>query len=305
MIYVFIKDSIKNTGLARYTLGITVAKDVQVIYTDDLRTQAGIDYSDGIGIFAGYIPEEINFFLSRFKKTYYVYSSPLGQADMSSPHFYSVEIQLLVKLLHMREQKRLTNLIVTSQPLAERFNFICFPPVYICNENSVIYTENRYGYSFVGNNLRKHKNVVNTIAAISLLPPETIYVSDAEMYGGYSKMFDCHFSTCREQDDNKFQIMLSTHKLAFQCSYSESFNYLALEYAFHGIPCIVSPCIDWYPIPDCIVQNIDNPSKIWSVANDLLMEEKKYWSISKELKTCAPLINQMNIDLMKMKAKEL
>lgn len=305
MIYVFIKNGIQHSGLGRYALGMGISQHVKILYVEDLRTQAGIDFNNDIGVFAGFIPEEISFFLSRFKKTYYIFTSPLGQADTSSQAFYAAEIQMLIKLLGMIKEKRLTNLIVSSKPLAERLQCFYLPPVYICDESNFLFSENRYGYSFVGNNRRKHKNVVNTIAAISLLPSETIYVSEPNMYIAYEEIFNCKFGLCLEKDDRLFQTMLASHKLAFQCSYSESFNYLALEYAFHGVPCIVSPCIDWYPIRTCIVEDIDNPILIAATANKLLKDKKKYWEISIELRSLSHTINNINKVDMLMKVEEL
>jgi len=234
---------------------------------------------------------------SRFKRTYYVFTSPLGQADLSGQDFFAPELRILFSMLELRTNGRLTNLICTSKDLAYIIGGVCLPAI-IVNPNTT-FSEERSGFSFIGNNLRKQKNVANTIAAIaSIIPKEKIYVSQPGLYSFYTDLFKAEFLPCCFSEDKVMQEAMSKHKLAFQCDHSNSFSYIALEYAFHGVPCICSPCIKWYPLLECRVNDIDSPLAILGTA-ELVLNSGRYQALSKKLMQFAPIFNDANKEIMK------
>lgn len=303
MVKVFIKKGCEKTGLGRYAEGITLVDNTEIFVSANFAEIAGANCSEDIGVFAGYIPEEIVHMLSRFKRTYYVFTSPLGQANLSGPDFFSPELRILYTVLELRTNNRLTNVICTSKDLAQIIGGICLPPV--LNLPSLAFSEEREGFSFIGNNLRKHKNVATVLAGISQTnPKQKVYVSQPGLYTFYEDLFKIQFASCSFAEDQAMQEAMSKHKLAFQCSYSESFNYIALEYAFHGIPCICSPCINWYPFLECKVNNIDSPLAIAGAA-EYVLGNGRYWSLSKRLQEFAINFNIFNLRTMRERVDKL
>ncbi len=114
-------------------------------------------------------------------------------------------------------------------------------------------------------------------------------------------MFNCDIIRKETTSDENYYKEISSHRLCFQCSWSEAFDYQALEYAVMGVPVIGGHCLDWlYKIsPKCIVDNIDSCYDIRNVAQYLLDNQKEYWDISGVLYIDAQKMNESNIEDLK------
>jgi glycosyltransferase involved in cell wall biosynthesis len=293
---VFLKKNHKQTGIHRFLESFKLYDKCKFVLVDTIEETN--EYEDKIGIFGGFLPRDL---LNNYtiKEKYYTFCSPFGQADLSSSDFYSVEISILGELLRYIKAKRIKNAITQSKSLRFRFGFIWIPPVKL----DIIqqYHEERRGYGFLGNNLRKHKNVANQLSAISLLQPkEPIIVSQENYYAGFGEIFDCEFKSKDLKTDKDYYREISTHRLCFQCSWSEAFDYQAFEYMFMGVPVIFSPCLDWIPVEPIfyngIVYNPDSSENINRIAQGILDKPSLYKLISESLYEWAPKFNKGNME---------
>lgn len=303
---IFIRANHKYKGIDRFLSSLSIHGQCKVRYINDIN-EASHHYDD-IVVFGGFLPQEVAVFKQinkRFKNIYTTFCSPFGQADLNSSDFYSPEIIQLMNVIKLREEGYVTNVFTQSKSLFWRFGFAYIPPARIIPVSHKIFNKDRHNYGFLGNNLRKHKNVANQLAAISKLEPkEPIVVSDARLYEHYSKLFDCEFISKKPNDDGYFN-EIASHRLNFECSHSEAFDYVVLEYALMGVPSIVAPCIDWYIGVDedssefysPIVVNIDNPSEIYLRANSLL-NDGMYWEFSQDIQNWAWKFNESQGNLL-------
>ena len=296
---VFVKEKYKKAGIGRFleSLGVPFLSNrsdqIEFIYFADLSEHNDKEYD--VAIYGGCIPEDLEK-STVSKNKFYTFCSPFGQADLSSQEFYSSETALLVDLLNRLKMGRIKGVLTQSKSLASRFGFIYIPPVKKLDDKHVNFTFDRKYYSFIGNNFRKHRNVVNQLAAISMLyPKEPIIVSNADAYKYYAQIFNCQFAQQSIEDDNEYMLAISQHRLAFQCSFSEAFSYIAYEYAIQGVPCLCGPTIDWYPIKACKVYNPDSWSEIYSKAQFLLDDQSRYRDISYELAEFALSMAKKNV----------
>jgi len=275
---IFLQKNHKFKGIHRLVEGFTIHPEFEIIEVATIEEVA--KYECESGIFAGFLPSQLNFVKS-VKNKYYVYCSPLGQADLSSHDFYSVEFNTLIDAEYFRKEGKIKGIITGSESLEFSNNFICMPHVRLDIEDHIKFKDERFNYGFMGNNFRKHRNVSNQIAAISkLTPKEDIVVSHRSLYDHYEKMYDCKIIDKPANSTEDYFNEISSHILGFQCSWSEAFNYITWEYAFMGVPCIVSPTIPWYPIPELIVMNPDDPKEIYETAQELLDNQRLYGETS-------------------------
>lgn len=288
----FLKRNHAKTGIDRFVQTLTVHPDVTFHYLDSLEEIS--THSCDIGIFGGFLPRELES-IQHIPIKYYVFCSPFGQADLSSQDFYSAETDLLLELSYFISQGIIKNALTASKSLAWRFGFIHIPPYKLIDDNELVFNQHREYYGMLGNNFRKHRNVVNQIAAISWLDPiQSISIRHAKVYEYYGQLFNCTFIEQDLTTDEQYNEAISKHILSFQCSWSEAFSYLAFEYALMGVPTIVGPSIDWYPDKDCIVQNVDNPREIYEVAQNLLSDKMNYMAVSYNLRKWAIDFNKDN-----------
>ena len=299
---VFIRANHKHKGIDRFLASLAIHGRCKIKYINDIN-EASHHYSD-IVVFGGFLPQEVAVFKQinkKFKKIYTTFCSPFGQADLNSSDFYSPEIVQLINAVNLKKEGLVENVFTQSTSLAWKFGFQYIPPVRILPVSHKLFKKERKNYGFLGNNLRKHKNTVNQLAAISdLAPTEPIIVSDARLYEHYGKLFNCEFITKKLNDDEYFP-EIASHRLNFECSHSEAFDYVALEYALMGVPSIVGPCIDWYwgeaDIQVVTVYNIDSPKAIWAAA-DYLLKEDVYWETSERIQEFAWKFNESQGNLL-------
>jgi len=290
---IFLRKNMRNKGMHRFLEGLTIDSRYKIVFVGDIReTQK---YELEFAIFAGFLPEEVVANYS-VKNKYYVFCSPLGQADLSSGEsqatMVSSEIAILYNLNYFIGKGEIKNCICSSEYLAEKYGFIYLPPVKLGNEAYVSFNKDRSKYGFLGNNLRKHRNIANQLCAISMITPkEDIVVSHVKPYDLYSELFDFTFEVKSNLSNEDYYKEIGSHKLGFVCSFSESFSYQALEYAFMGVPCIVGANVSWYPIGQLIVPNVDSFIDIKDTAETCLRPEL-YWNYSEELYTWAGKFNE-------------
>lgn len=281
-IVVFVKDAFRKAGIGRFLESLELpflsqvseTSTIQFVYFNNIEETN--EYKGDVAIYGGCLPEELEKSTSSTNK-FYTFCSPFGQADLSSSEFYAPEIITLMNVMYFISTGTIKGCITSSKSLASRMGFIYIPMTRKVENKQIVFSFDRNGYSMLGNNFRKHRNVVNQIAAVSMLKPKMpIIVSNTEAYEHHARLFDCQFGAQDLKSDNDYWGSIAHHKLTFQCNFSESFSYLAYEYGIQGVPCICSHSIDWYPLKECIVDNPDNWEQIYTKAQLLLSDESLY-----------------------------
>lgn len=294
MIYACVPTHMYHKGQARFLEGLQLTDLVKTIYFDDIK-DLKLDQADSV-IIAGVLPNQLQFV--NHDKVYYCFNSPIGQADLSGPQWPSPEMHLLYQINEMKKQKKIIDCIAASKSIAFAYNFICLPHISYFQNKDIKFNEKRKNYGFLGNNLRKHKNAHNQLLAMRLLTPhEHIVVSD-DFPSAFFETFhgDIKFLPVKLISDLDYFQEISTHRLGFQCSFSESFDYMTFEYCLSGVPSIVSSSIDWYPYKECIVKNPDDIKEIYDVSQKLLKNKCYYDKISNLLPFWAREFNSRSID---------
>lgn len=288
---IFIKFNHKSKGIDRFLQSFSIYEGCKLFYVNNIQ-EANRQETD-IAIYGGFLPQELLYAHPQFK--YYTFCSPFGQADLSGQNFLSPEIDILYYVVDLIKNGKITGTITSSKALAWSFDsFIYVPPVKVIDQDDIHFTLERQNYSMIGNNFRKHRNVVNQIAAVSrLTPKEKICVAGDTFYKPFESLFNCEFYS-KDLPDKDYYKAISQHKMNFQCSWSESFSYITLEYALMGVPTIVSPCIDWVKSYILRVNNPDNPQEIYQAAQSLLNNKELYEDISEGLVSFAQDINKIN-----------
>jgi len=295
---IFVIGSQRNKGAHRYFEGFTVHDKCKLVFIN--RVEESNEFFDDYAIFVGFLPEQLKI-NTTIPNKYYGYCSSLLQADLSSPHLYSAEIGILMQVKEMMNYGFITQCIVSDFELAELFDFWYFPAVEMFDYGDLRFKmpKERHGFGFLGNNFRKHRNFVTQIAAMSQISPkENIIVSQypgmpVNLYKNYELLFNCTILPKEVNSEELFE-EISSHRLGFICSIAETFSYQALDYAFCGVPCIVSAAIEWYPVPSCQCENTDSPKSIWRAAQTLLNNTQEYVDLSTFLKEWAMTFNEEN-----------
>lgn len=291
---IFLKANHKCTGIDRALSGFTIF-GAEIEYIDHILLANKFEGENAI--FGGFIPAELGY-VNSFRKKYYIFCSPFGQADLSGPNFYSPEIALFIELSRLYKTNILHGVLVTSRSIAGRFEWAKYcPTVFARKEMPYVNQDQRKNYGFLGNNTRKHKNVVNQIAAISMLEPkEPIVVRDKGMWTHFAELFNCEFKGTGPLTDDAYFEEIASHRLCFQCSWSESFDYQALEYMLCGVPVIGSPCLSWmnteFAKTYLIADNIDSCYDIFYVAQHVL--DYHYDEASRAVEAIANEVNESN-----------
>lgn len=287
---VFLRKNHLNTGTHRFLEALSIFDGCEIKLIDKIE-ESNIDVP--VGIFGGFLPQDI--IKSTIKNKYYIFCSPFGQADLSDFQFYSLEIQILMQCFDLIKKGLIKNCITSSKSLEFRFGFIYFPPVRFGIKEHVHINKDRKNYGFLGNNIRKHKNTANQLAAISLLnPKEPIVVRHGDAHAYWSYLFECDFIDKSNLTNEEYFKEIASHRLCFQCSFSESFDYQALEYCLMGVPVVHSSVVYWYPIKDHLVSNPDDTEEIYKVAQQIINNPVQYNQDSEYLSKWAIRYNEEN-----------
>lgn len=288
---IFIKSTQFHSGMHRFLNGLLIDARFSIEFLNEIKESN--NFSGDSAIFGGWLPQEL-LANTTFNKKYYTYCSPIGQADLSSQEWFSIEIRIFLDLLSRISSKEITGCICSDYNVSRNSGFIYVPPVILDETSAYTDISNRKNYGLLGNNSRKHRNVVNQMFAINnITPREDVIVYSVENYNLWGRLFGLSFISKDLKNDEDYFKEISSHRLGFVCSYSESFSYQALEYALCGVPCIVSPCINWYPVKECVVKNNDSFFEISFVAMHVLKKEN-YKKISDTLYESSRIFNKEN-----------
>lgn len=281
----------KTTGLARALSSYQSSGLTKHYVFEEFENIPDLDKCD-IAIFGNVLPVELDKVNHPYKC--YLFCSPFSQADLSSHEFPSAEIKILYDLIYLKEQGRIQEVLSTDFNLSIIHKFIYVPG--FCNISNYqqyvdMHNENRFGYGFLGNNLRKHRNAHAQLVAMSLLKDKEpcIVNVDHDSYGLINQFYKLPIHVVQLDDEAYFEA-ISQHTFNFQVTYSESFNYMAMEYALVGVPTLCSPSINWYPFKELIINDVTNPYHIADIASKI--KENGYWNISKKLHAQAKKINE-------------
>ncbi len=290
MIHAYIQKRLEYKGQGRFLRGLEATKLIKFFTYQLISSLPEIDKADSV-IIAGCLPQEaanIN-----HDKIYYCYNSPIGQADLSSMGIPSDEIKVLYDTIYLIKEKKLFGCVVSSDSIEfvyKDHNFVAVP--HIVNIDYNRYKEefvskinkDRKNYGFLGNNLRKHRNTHAQLLAMSRLDPkEKIVVSKGFPVSLYETLENIQFKTIDILNDEDFYKEIASHRLGFQASFSESFNYLALEYSLLGVPIICSPCIFWYPHKELVIQRPDDVKIMCETAQKVLNSKDFYENVSEKI----------------------
>lgn len=258
------KKGIEESGVGRYCEALASVIGQEPCYISSIEQLAYFS-RDSVIVLAGFDYKDIWMAKNYTDRLYYVFASPLGQA-LFSPN--QSELFLLKKCLEFKQNGTLTDIICLSEDLAQIYDLKCIHG-FLCDKDiAVLRTlfedkiENKIsgaGISYLGRNNRPHKNTLNNLMACDLLSKkyrEEILVNDN--YGFYLDFFDFNIKNIGRLGRLDLWAEMSKHRMFIQCSYSESFNYMAFEYILLGVPILVSPCFKW-AASKFICNNIDSP----------------------------------------------
>ena len=287
----------RTTGLARALSSYQASGLTKHYVFDEFDDIPDLDKCD-IAIFGNVTPADLR---EKVKHPYkcYLFCSPFSQADLSSDGFPSSEIGILYDTLYLREHGEIQEILTTDYEISIIHKTLHVPA--FCDINDYksyekMYTEDRNQYGFLGNNLRKHRNAHTQLVAMSLLNNKNpIIVNKNHLsYHLIERFYDLDIRVQNIPDSIYFST-ISHHLFNFQVTHSESFNYMAMEYALVGVPTVCSPSINWYPVKELIVKDVTSAHDISNIVNKVC--ENGYWNISEKLHKQAKEINEQRKEI--------
>lgn len=228
-----------------------------------------------------------------------LYTSPLAQAEISNE-----EIKNLQMYFQWLDSKEIDYIFFSSKSLVNLFNRKDVFPLPAPSTEEVKLSKkinNVPKYNIVGliNDKAVHKNILNTIAVVSLsgktekfivngLPTE--YFDLLRRFGLKRITKDVGFL-----EDREYKKILESVKVLLHLSFSESFCYSVFEAMSLGTPVLVSKAVDWVEIKELI---IDNPRDHKEIAKKLdyvlSLNKKEYLKLSEKCKKNALKIIRKN-----------
>jgi len=195
-----------------------------------------------------------------------LYTSPLAQAEISNE-----EIANLKTYFSWLDSKKIDYLFFSSKSLAERFDrddVYHLPAPSITDLNLFKQKKKVPKTNTVGliNNKARHKNILNTIAGVSLSSKTKEFIINGlnEEYEDLLKRFGLKKRTKNVgflSNKRYNEIMLSL-KLSVHISFSESYCYSVFKAMAVGTPVLVSKAIDWVKIKDLIINDLRDHEEI-------------------------------------------
>jgi len=215
-----------------------------------------------------------------------LYTSPLAQAEISNEEIKNLQIYF-----QWLDSKKIDYLFFSSKSLASLFNrkdvfYLPAPStkeIKYSREIKKIPKQNIVGLI---NDKAVHKNILNTIAGISLsrktekfivngLPAE--YFDLLKRFGLKRITKDAGFL-----EDREYKNTLKSIKLLLYLSFSESFCYSVFEAMILGTPVLVSRAIDWVETKELIINNPRDHKEIAKKLDYILSLNKKEYLILSE-----------------------
>lgn len=295
----------KSTGIARALSGYQSSGLTRHYYFDDFAYIPDLDKCD-IAIFGNCLPQDLKRVKHPFKC--YLFCSPFGQADLCDNHFPSSQIGILYTAISDPDIKCL----VTTNKIVQMIHGGIYAPDSVNVDEKYIPTvekAERHHIGFLGNNLRKHRNLHNQLVAISDFqkrinpyPCKAIINTDHPSYQ-FARRFYGFDYIVEDMDDQRYFESIQYQFISFQASYSETFNYMAMEYALRGVPTVGCPDIgEWYPDQSCIVRNVDNPYEISRIAQTVFNGNPRYsqayWDRCQNIQSGAIEVNKKRKETM-------
>ena len=142
------------------------------------------------------------------------------------------------------------------------------------------------------------KNIYSQLCALAIIQRQrnlTLH-TNVQGYNHILSMLDCVRHGWLPTED--YHRLLASARVNLACSWCETFNYNVAEAGLLGTPSVVSPTIDWYPLPELMVKNPNDPLEIrekivYALHNTLGSK------ISQEIKKVAQERNQRLKEIIK------
>ena len=209
-----------------------------------------------------------------------LFCSPFAQAEISNEEIKNLQIYL-----DWLNKKRIDFLFVGSKVVYKMLNRkeVIYLPAPSISDFSIRKRKILPKMNIVAifNDKAIHKNVINSVAGISLSKKidefwingaKEEYLSLFNQFGMKNKMKNIGFI-----EKNNFYKTLIKIKLLLQLSFSEGFSYSTFEAMNLGVPVLVSDAIPWVRIKELKVKNIKNPNEISKKIDKILtLNKAKY-----------------------------
>lgn len=214
-----------------------------------------------------------------------LYCSPLAQAEISSEELNNLSIYL-----QWLDQKLIDYIFVGSEALVrilKRKDVLYLPaPSYSDLKIKPRINIPKRNIVAVFNDKAVHKNILNTIAGVSLSKnTEEFWINGAKKeYISLMKRFGIkNLKNIGYIPRKNFYKTLRQVKLILQLSFSEGFSYSAFEAMNLGIPVLSSQTVYWNRIPLLKVKNYEDHKEIGKKIDKILsLNKKEYTRLSKE-----------------------
>lgn len=206
-------------------------------------------------IFGGSWTNIYEFIAERIKcKKAILFCSPLGQAELSN------ELPYLSQILEMKNKGLIDYLFCGSKDFENIFkDFIWLPQSMQINNIKIplVSTEGKRGNLIIGATA-PHKNLVNTIAGISISDFNTIKTNIIKQtQTNVLKFMNINIENKGFLSKDDYYRLIRDSKLGFQLSDDESFDYVVLEHMLMGTPILVGKTIakHYRMIPSLFIVN--------------------------------------------------
>lgn len=221
-------------------------------------------------------------------KTAILFCSPLGQATINN------ELNHLNNLLSLLSSGKLSYLFLGHEYLADEIkdkNIIWLPqPFNIEKFNEKIKKIKREVVpNSVGlfNSSGKHKNLLNQALAVKQLGKKLLIngLNNDSVLIHLLNKFNINYELYDWLNESEYFKLISSCEIGLQCSFSESFDYVAAEMSLMGVPVVTSPAVYWN-IDELMAPLPDNPSNIaFHIKNAYKINKKRIISnITNEIK---------------------
>lgn len=177
------------------------------------------------------------------KVGYYWTSSP-GEVDL----VYEPEMTYLYYLINQIKAKKIDFLLFGDRNLAKVFDYpgVYYAPYPICPVERKA-KEERKGISFLCPDTTK-KNILNQFLAVKLLqkerPDERLY-TNLQNYKPLIEWLGLNARVTGWLNHRDYIKLICSVKCGLQVSIAETNNYVVVDHFMAGVPCLVSPTIDW------------------------------------------------------------
>ncbi len=239
-----------------------------------------------------------------------LYTSPLAQAEISGD-----EIKNLKIYFEWLDSGEIDYLFFSSKGLANRFkqNNILHLPAPSKTDFKLFEEKKKFpNINNIGliNDKANHKNILNSIAGISLSSrlDELVINGLFEEYDYLLKKFGLGKITknMRFLPEKKYNRVVQSLKLMVHLSFSESYCYSVFEAMARGTPILVSKAVDWVKIKELIVNDPRDHKEIAKKIDFILnLSRKDYIKLSDKCRRNAMESINNNNNLSQKTIKQL